>query len=76
VEKQAMSAAIRSVGALDQKRRAGFASVKDASDFMSLSRSTIYELMDKGELRYAKIGKSRRIPWAALEELAEKSMVA
>jgi hypothetical protein len=28
--------------------------------------------MDKGTLRYVKIGKSRRIPWAALAELAER----
>jgi excisionase family DNA binding protein len=70
-----MSTTIRSLGAPAQQRRGGFASVKEAGEFLSLSRSTIYDLMDRGELRYAKIGKSRRIPWAALEELAEKCVV-
>jgi excisionase family DNA binding protein len=54
----------------------GLASVKEAEKFLALSRATIYSLMDKGELRYVKIGKSRRIPWAAIDELVQKNTIA
>jgi excisionase family DNA binding protein len=53
----------------------GFASVKQAEAFLSLSRSTVYTLMDQGKLRFAKIGRSRRIPWAALREFAAQCLV-
>ena len=53
----------------------GFASIRQAEEFLSISRSTLYTLMDRGELQYAKIGKSRRIPWKALREFAERSLV-
>jgi excisionase family DNA binding protein len=56
-------------------RASGLASVREAEQFLCLSRSTLYGLMDKGDLRYVKIGKSRRIPWAALEEMVEKNTV-
>jgi excisionase family DNA binding protein len=49
----------------------GLATVAEAAEFLSLGRSTLYELMDKGELRYIKIGGSRRIPRRALIELAK-----
>jgi excisionase family DNA binding protein len=56
-------------------RGSGLASVKQAEEFLSLSRATIYGLMEKGELRYVKIGKSRRIPWEALQELVARNTV-
>jgi excisionase family DNA binding protein len=49
--------------------------VPEAAKFLRLSRTTVYEMMDRGELRYAKFGKSRRIPWAALKALAAESLV-
>lgn len=64
--------------AMDTDLRAvneGFVSVSEASRFLSLSRATLYKLMDSGELTFAKFGKSRRLPWAALKEFAAKSMV-
>ena len=48
----------------------GLVSVDEATTFLSVSRSTVYELMDKGLLPFAKIGRSRRIPKRALIELA------
>jgi excisionase family DNA binding protein len=51
----------------------GLASVKEAERFLNLSRATIYAMMEKRELRYVKLGKSRRIPWAAIHELVEKN---
>ena len=53
--------------------RMGLASIKDAEQFLNLSRATLYGLMDRGALRYVKIGKSRRIAWAALDELVERN---
>src|SRR6516164_3641094 len=44
----------------------GLLRVDEAADFLKVSRSKVYQLMDRGELRYAKIGKSRRIPHKAV----------
>ena len=52
----------------------GFADVHQAAAFLSLSRASIYKLMECGDLLYAKFGKSRRIPWRALREYAERCL--
>lgn len=41
--------------------------VDDAAEVLSLSRSTVYDLMAAGRLPSVYVGRSRRIPWAALE---------
>jgi excisionase family DNA binding protein len=53
----------------------GFARVPEAAEFLRVSRATVYKLMDNRGLRYAKIGKSRRIPWRCLREFAERCVV-
>lgn len=52
----------------------GLVPLAQAMAFLSVSRSTLYELMDKGVLPYAKIGRSRRIPKRALVELARRTL--
>jgi excisionase family DNA binding protein len=52
----------------------GFADVHEAAAFLSMSRASIYKLMECGDLLYAKFGKSRRIPWRALREYAERCL--
>jgi excisionase family DNA binding protein len=52
----------------------GFADVHKAAEYLSMSRSSIYKLMDSGDLTFAKFGKSRRIPWRALRQYAERCM--
>jgi excisionase family DNA binding protein len=42
--------------------------VEEAARILSLSRSTIYETMDAGELPSVRRGTARRIPLAALRE--------
>ncbi|MHB8294518.1 MAG: helix-turn-helix domain-containing protein [Acidimicrobiales bacterium] len=42
-----------------------------AAGALSIGRSRVYELMASGELRSIRIGRSRRIPVAALEELID-----
>jgi excisionase family DNA binding protein len=53
----------------------GLLRVREAATFLSLSVASVYALMERGELPYIKIGRSRRIPRAALVELAAKNMV-
>jgi excisionase family DNA binding protein len=53
----------------------GLTSVSEAGRFLGLSRTTLYELMDAGELPYCKIGGARRIPRKALVALAKKCLV-
>ena len=48
----------------------GLLTVPEAIAFLRLSRSTLYSLMDVGELAYIRIGRARRIPRRALVDLA------
>jgi excisionase family DNA binding protein len=43
--------------------------------FTRLSRSTLYSLMQAGELPYVVLGRRRLIPRAALVELARRGLV-
>jgi len=42
--------------------------VEEAARMLSLSRTTVYELMESGQLPSIKCGTARRIPRAALDE--------
>jgi excisionase family DNA binding protein len=53
----------------------GLMTVNEAAEFLGLSRSRVYGLMESGELRFAKIGKSRRIPRRAVTAFAASRMV-
>jgi excisionase family DNA binding protein len=53
----------------------GLATVGQAADFLGLSRATLYALMERGELPFCKIGKSRRVPRRALQEFAASNLV-
>ncbi len=44
--------------------------VEDAARVLSLGRSKTFELIASGQLRSVQIGRSRRVPRAALEEFA------
>jgi len=51
--------------------------VEEAARILSLSRSTIYEMLDAGELPSVRRGAARRIPVAALRAwVAHQSMGA
>ena len=54
----------------------GLIRVADAARFLAVSRSTLYALMETGELTYVKLGRSRRIPKLAIVELARRNLVA
>ena len=51
-----------------------FMTVREAAEFLRLSRSTIYPFMDRGELAFVKLGRSRRIPRLAVIELAAREL--
>jgi excisionase family DNA binding protein len=52
----------------------GLVKVSEATAFLRLSRSTLYTMMDRGELAFVKLGRSRRIPRRALVELAAREL--
>jgi len=49
--------------------------VREASQYIRLSRSKVYELMDSGQLPYAKHGRARRIRWCDLDAFIEGNLV-
>lgn len=57
----------------------GLATVREAANFLSLGRSKLYVMMDRGELVYCKFGdgpkSARRIPWVAIRRLAADSLI-
>lgn len=42
---------------------------EEAADALSLGRTKVYQLIAEGVLRSVRIGKSRRVPVAALDDL-------
>ncbi len=44
-----------------------------AAEALGISRSTLYGLMDRGELEYVKVGRARRIPAAAIERFVSRN---
>jgi excisionase family DNA binding protein len=60
---------------LSQSVAEGFATVADACQYLRVSRATLYKLMDAGDLVYAKMRRSRRIPWRVLKEYGARSLV-
>lgn len=42
--------------------------INDVAKIMNLSRSTVYQLMNKGELKSCNIGRSRRITGTQVED--------
>ena len=46
--------------------------VEEAAEFLSLSRSAVYRLIDLRELGTVKIGKARRVTYAQLDAFVRK----
>jgi excisionase family DNA binding protein len=56
--------------------RRGLARVDpEATGFLGVCRATVYKMMAARLLPYVLIGRSRRIPWSALEDFVEKNTV-
>jgi len=54
---------------------AGLARIDEGCRFLGISRAKLYEIMDRGELPYVKIGRSRRLPRQALKEFAARRLI-
>jgi excisionase family DNA binding protein len=52
----------------------GVMTVDDAGTMLAVSRSTVYALMDRGELAYVQIGRARRVPKRAVAVLLERNL--
>ncbi len=52
----------------------GLVTVSEAAAFLRLSRSNLYVLMERGELAFVKLGRSRRIPRRAVVALAARGL--
>jgi excisionase family DNA binding protein len=50
--------------------------VPEAGRFTGLGRTFLYQLMDRGALKYVKLGKRRLIPRAELRRLLAEAIVA
>ncbi|MEJ7591121.1 MAG: excisionase family DNA-binding protein [Planctomycetaceae bacterium] len=46
--------------------REGFATMKEAAEFMAVSKSYLYRLLHDGSIPSAKFGSQYRVPWAWL----------
>jgi excisionase family DNA binding protein len=55
-----------------QNRENVLATVKEAAAYLNVSVAKLYEMMKTGQLCFVKLGKSRRVPWAALAELVRR----
>jgi len=53
----------------------GFVNVREAAAFLAISRAKLYQLLDAGDIRFAKIGRARRIPRKELRAYAERCIV-
>lgn len=51
-----------------------FFTVGQAAELMNVSKTTIYRLMDRGELGYTTFSKARRIPANAIRALAQQNL--
>ncbi|MGI6623902.1 MAG: helix-turn-helix domain-containing protein [Limnochordia bacterium] len=52
----------------------GLCSVKEACAFLSLGKTSVYNLMAEGKLPFVFLGGVRRIPRVALIEFTEKAL--
>jgi excisionase family DNA binding protein len=59
------------MNAVDKGSGDSLARVAEVAAFLKLSRSKVYGMMDAGELKYVKLGKSRRLRWSDVMALVE-----
>ena len=50
--------------------------IGEVAQWLNMSRSGVYGLMEAGRLTYVKIGKSRRVPLEAVKKLVAENTVA
>ena len=69
---QAMSSGpSKTTPSADSAHGRGLLRVEEAAIWLGLSKRTMYELLNRGEIESVHIGRSRRIPFSALERFVE-----
>lgn len=53
-----------------------FLTVAEVADFMRVSKMTVYRMVHSGDLPAVRVGRSFRVPLAAVEELAKSDISA
>ncbi len=66
-----MTTATKSTGLCDD----GLMDIKRACEFLSVSRSKLYRLMDSREIAWTQLGGQRRIPKRGAVAYSEKNLV-
>jgi excisionase family DNA binding protein len=52
----------------------GLMTLDEVADFLSLTRQSVYNMIERGDLPSLKLGAARRIPRSALFALVERKM--
>lgn len=58
---------------MEQARQARFLTVQEVATVMRVSKMTVYRLLHSGELPGLRVGRSFRVPAAALEDYLARS---
>ena len=53
----------------------GLQPIQVVAEYLSISRSKVYQLMETGALPYVKLGKSRRVRWSDVLNLVNQNLV-
>ena len=57
------------------ERTTGFATVAEVAEYLAVSRSHVYRLMDAGQLASVRFGDARRIGWNVVRKFVRKNTV-
>ena len=60
---------------MNEERRFQLATVPEVAQALRVTRPVVYALMRRGELESVKLGRARRIPWPAVEQLVKAKTV-
>lgn len=52
----------------------GMATMEEACKFLTIGRTSLYELLNTKAIPYARFGNERKIPWVALHEYAASKL--
>jgi excisionase family DNA binding protein len=50
--------------------------IEEVARRLAISRSRVYEMLDRGEIRALKLGKSRRVRVAEVDDFVERTAAA
>jgi len=51
-------------------RKTALATIKEAAEYLHIGRTTVYQMMEGGELPFVRLRGCRRVRWTDLDKLA------